>query len=46
MLPRLYLSFKLYGPRPLAHFDAYRLLPGWFFVEWWHFTLELDMNPQ
>jgi len=41
-----FLSHRLYGVRPLSHFDAYVKQPGWVFIEVASWTLELDYEPR
>ncbi len=37
----LFVSRGLYGPRTWTHFDAYRMAPGWFWVEVGSVTVEV-----
>lgn len=41
--PSLFLSNRLYGVRPAGHRDAYRASPGWYFIEWRDWTLEVTL---
>lgn len=42
----LFLSRGLYGSRPASHVDAYRAQPGWYFIVWGSWTLEVETPAQ
>ena len=42
-IPKFFLSHSLYGKRPARHLDAYRQMPGWWFLEVGSWTLEVGL---
>lgn len=39
---KFFLSHQLYGTRPIRHVACYQLQPGWWFIEFGSWTLEVE----
>jgi hypothetical protein len=42
---KTFLSYRLYGTRPVVHLSCYHMVPGHLFIEVSDWTLELDYEP-